>query len=102
MHVKLVDGRIRTTPAMTEYVRTKLSAALDRFAGRIGEVEVHLKDENGPRGGSDKRCRIVAHVNGAGVLHVEDLEAEYYPAIDRAAAKLKRAASRFFERRRDR
>ena len=103
MLVKLFDGRIRTSPAMLERVRQRVSHALDHLAQRVIEVTVRLADENShkpsrtarsgaARGGPDKRCRIVAQIAGTRPIVVEAHHADYYRAVDAAAAKLERAA----------
>ncbi len=102
MNIRVIDGSIQTTPGMMAHIRTRLSAALDRFSPQVRDVEIHIRDDNGPKGGRDKRCAIHAHIDGATPIIVEHRDSEFYAAIDQATHKLKRAVSRFFERRRDR
>lgn len=102
MNIRVIDGSIQTTPGMMAHIQARLNNALDRFARQVRDVEIHIKDENGPKGGRDKRCSIHAHIDGAGPIIVEHHDSEFYAAIDQASHKLKRAVSRFFDRRRDR
>jgi hypothetical protein len=50
------DKELRTRVAET------LETALDPVRSRLHWVDVYLTDLNGPRGGPDKRCRVVAHL----------------------------------------
>jgi putative sigma-54 modulation protein len=88
------------TDAIGSHAERRVQFAIGRFGARIGAVSVRLADSNGPRGGCDKICRLVATVEGAGRVVVEDEDADLYAAIDRATTRLGRAVARAFERRR--
>lgn len=49
-----------------EDLRTRMTEALEAALAPVGRhllrVEAYLTDVNGPRGGPDKRCRVVAHL----------------------------------------
>jgi ribosomal subunit interface protein len=102
MNIRVIDGSIQTTPGMVAHIRARLNNALDRFSRHVRDVEIHIKDDNGPKGGVDKRCSIHAHIDGSAPIIVEHRDSEFYAAIDQASHKLKRAVTRFFDRRRDR
>jgi hypothetical protein len=59
---------------------------------------VRLGDLNGPKGGKDKFCRIVAQV-GHGTVVVEDVDSNLYSAISRATHRFAMATSRQLRRR---
>jgi hypothetical protein len=61
-----------------------------RFGDRIEWVRVTLSDENGPRGGVDKRCRVEAKMTRLAPLQVDVSDAEFAPAVHRAADRLRR------------
>jgi ribosomal subunit interface protein len=96
MDIRIVDGHIKTTPAMIEYVTSHVAAAIGSFADSFTSVDVHIRDENGPKGGVDKRCVIHAHAAHAGLgsLIVREKAEQFYQAIDLATKKLKRVISR--------
>jgi hypothetical protein len=73
--------------------------ALGRFSPRIRRVAVYLVDLNGPKGGVDKRCRLVARLLRSRVVTVEDRDGELTALIDRAADRLGRCVRRELERR---
>ena len=65
------DGRLE------EQIRQRLA----RFENRITDVEIHVSDVNGPRGGAaDLRATLEARVNGVPPVAV----AEHGTSIDRA------------------
>jgi putative sigma-54 modulation protein len=43
---------------LSERAQVRLETALDRFRHRLSSVRVRLIDENGARGGIDKRCQV--------------------------------------------
>jgi len=88
------------TEAIGSHAERRVQFAIGRFGARIGAVSVRLGDANGPRGGCDKTCRLVATVEGAGQVVVEDEDPDLYAAIDRATTRLGRAVARALERRR--
>ncbi len=62
---------------LEEQIRQRLA----RFENRITDVEVHVQDVNGPRGGAaDHRATLEARVNGIPPVAV----AEHGSSIDRA------------------
>ncbi|MEI2701477.1 MAG: HPF/RaiA family ribosome-associated protein [Baekduia sp.] len=54
---------------------------------------------NGPRGGIDKECRILASIPHRSPVIVADQAGGFYEAIDLASHKLKRAISKVIDRR---
>lgn len=51
--------------AMAAELKEVIASALERFSDNITRVEVHLADENGPKGGQDDiRCTLEARIAG--------------------------------------
>jgi putative sigma-54 modulation protein len=98
MDIRLFDGSIKTSQIQHEYVMTKVGAAAARLKDAACTIEVRLTDINGTKGGIDKQCSIVVTPPGLGTLHVEERAVAYYPAIDAAAAALKKSLARLLER----
>jgi len=92
---------MEATAAIREHVERRVLFAVGRFSARLEEVNVRLGDANGPRGGTDKTCRVVVGVGGAGQVVVEDADADLYVAVDRATSRLGRAVARAVDRRRE-
>lgn len=82
------------------HVATRVLSAAKRFGRRLARVTVVLEDENGPRGGIDKACRIEAGLSGAGApVVITERSDDLYGAIDRATSRLKRTLARRAEER---
>jgi ribosome-associated translation inhibitor RaiA len=58
---------------------------------RITSVQVHIADQNGPKGGLDKQCELVANCGHLGVLRTDAVDRELRRAVDGASTKLQRA-----------
>lgn len=85
------------TAAMRTYTEKRLSSALGWASKHTRELHVSLSDINGPRGGCDKRCRILVQIAGGRGVVIEDTETDLYHAIDRAAERVDRAVVRRIE-----
>ena len=73
---------------LEEQIRQRLA----RFEGRITDVEVHVSDINGPRGGNaDMRCTMEARVNGLPPVAAIDEGNTFDRAVIGAAKKVVRA-----------
>lgn len=72
----------------------RLQFATDRFQGHIREVDVVLRDVNGPRGGVDKLCRITARFRRGGSVAVEEKSANFIAAIRAATKRLRSLLTR--------
>jgi ribosome-associated translation inhibitor RaiA len=82
------------------YIGQRLRFALGRFTGRVGRVTVRLSDVNGPRGGIDKRCQLVAALVPRGMVMVEGSGDDPFALIAGTAKRAGRAVRRELERRR--
>lgn len=74
---------------------------MDRFGGRIRRLVVSVSDVNGPRGGIDKRCRIIADLGRAGAVVAGGAGETVWEAAAAAAGRLKTTLVRMLESRRD-
>ena len=82
------------TSAIAGHVRKRLGFLLGRGLNRLRRVDVTMSDLNGPRGGVDKRCLIKVSIDGLRPVVVEDIQADLYMAIDRAASRASRTVIR--------
>jgi ribosomal subunit interface protein len=84
-----------------DHAERRLSFALGRLLrGRAAHVSLMLTDQNGPRGGVDKDCRVVLRA-GETVIVTHARDADVFTAIDLAARRLAHALSRHIDRTRD-
>ena len=99
MTIDIRGAAIAPTPAVLEYVVRRIQSALGRLEANVRGVVVRLGDANGPRGGIDKTCRVLARMR-RGTVVIDEVDRDLYVAIDRAADRLRRAAVRVIDRHR--
>ncbi|HBH52020.1 MAG TPA: 30S ribosomal protein S30 [Planctomycetaceae bacterium] len=85
---------------LTPRVEKRLGFELDRFDRQVSSVEAHLKDINGPKGGDDLVCKLIAHVRGLPEVVIEETASDVGTAIDRAAHRLGYTIARRLQKRR--
>ena len=86
---------------LTQYVEDLMGSTLDHHKDQVTRIEVHLADENGPKGGSDDlRCTIEARISGLQPIAVTHHAADIHLAIDGSAEKIQRAVNKAIEKRR--
>jgi ribosome hibernation promoting factor len=101
MRIDIKASRFELTDGLREHTERRLQFALGWASLNVRKVVVRLSDINGPRGGSDKRCRIQISIARAQDVVIEDTECDLYVAIDRAADRAGRAVERRLERLRE-
>lgn len=101
MQIAIQARGFELSPGLRNHTVQRLQFALGWAHHRLGRISVRLSDENGPRGGEDKRCSIRVGLDGAPDVVIEDIEADLYVAIDRAADRASRALARQLERKRE-
>jgi putative sigma-54 modulation protein len=89
-------SREYATDEIREYAERRVGFALDRFRD-VRRVVVCLDDLNGPKGGMDKFCRIVAEFGFATVV-VEEAQVNWHAAIAGATHRLSQKVARELER----
>ncbi len=86
------------TDELREHVEHRLAFALSQFPEHIRGVVAVLSDVNGPKGGIDKRCSLRVRLNGGADIVIEETEADFHVAVDRAADRAKRTLGRCLRR----
>lgn len=97
-----IRGNVELTSALEQYVERRFQGALGRFSPRLPLVTVRLMDENGRKGGVDKRCQVTVHMPPATSLAVDEKNVDLYSAIDASADRASRAVTRQLGKRRSR
>lgn len=93
MNILVRSIGLAVSPSLHEYAERRAATALHRVLDPSARVSVQIIDENGPRGGVDKRCRI--KVQGHGLYsYAEALDSDAYAAIDRACERIAAAVHR--------
>lgn len=100
VNVRLRD--LEDADALKAQIERKLRFATDRFAGRIVEIQVAVRDVNGPRGGSDKRCSIRGVLQGGRSVTVDEQGSDGMAVVNRAVRRLSGSVGRVLGRGRGR
>ena len=98
MRIDINGSGFPITTALMDHTERRLRFALTRSSDRIVRVAVLVGDSNGPRGGEDKFCRIQIHLKRAPQVLIEDIGAELYAVIDRAADRAGRNVAKRVDR----
>jgi predicted component of type VI protein secretion system len=86
------DNQVESDAERDDRLAEQIRQRLARFEGRITDVEIHVSDVNGPRGGaSDMRATLEARINGVPPVAVSDEGSTVDRAILGAAKKVVRA-----------
>jgi putative sigma-54 modulation protein len=101
MQIRLRTSRVTLDAATKAEVEQRIEVALRRFAPRLRLVDLQVADENGDRGGIDKRCVVALHLTRGAPVHVEARAAEVAVAADVALERAARVLARRIERLRD-
>jgi len=99
MHIAIHARHFDLTDALGSHTERRLRFALTSADNYAQRIVVRLSDINGPKGGYDKRCHIQVMLAGLPDVVVEDIEADLYFAIDRAADRAARTVMRKISRR---
>lgn len=101
MQISIQAQNFSLTKALRGHVERRVAAALNTRGGHIQQVMVRLFDINGPRGGEDKCCRIKIELPKLPDVVIENISANLYCAIDRAAYRAGRTVRKRLARMRD-
>lgn len=94
MRIDIKTRGFTLTDGIRARVERRVRFALGARSGQVQSVVVRLADENGPRGGVDKRCTIRANLPGSPPVIIGQQEPDLYIAIGRAADRAGRAIAR--------
>ena len=100
MRTEITGLSFELTEPIVTHVRGQLAVALTPASIQIRRAAVRLRDQNGPRGGEDKSCRIIVWLPPRTAVAVEAVDRDLYAAVVRAAKKLREAVRRRLTRRR--
>jgi putative sigma-54 modulation protein len=91
-------GDLKNTAALREHVLRSAHFQLGRFGQALSEVVVRVSDVNGPRGGVDKRCQVMAKGARIGTLAIDELNGDAKAAIDLALDRASHRVGQQLER----
>lgn len=91
MRLEIHGQKVPVSAKLESHIERRLHYALDRLAPRITSVSVYVEDVNGPKGGVDKQCRILAQVKPSGKVIVKETGEDAFQSVSLAAEKIGRA-----------
>ena len=97
MNPRILAKKLPLSDDMKDRIERRVYFALGRFSDRIKSVDLTLGDENGTRGGIDKRCRILVRSRGAKDVIIEGRGDDIRSLVDRTADRVSRAVARAFD-----
>ena len=98
MQIEIQANDFPLTDALLNHTERRLRFALTCCNDQIQHVTTILSDIKGRHGGQDKCCHLRVVLAGLPDVVVEDIEANLYLAIDRAASRAGRTVVRKIER----
>ena len=98
MTISITDRSDLLTPILRDLAERRLLFALSRFDSRVEHVDMVVEDENGPRGGVDKSCRVTVGLRRSADIVISDKDSDISKCISRVAERLGRAVSRAIAR----
>src|SRR5660397_78310 len=98
MQSTIVTKGIDVSGGIRDYIMERIDAAMIHAKDSIQYITVRLSDQNGPKGGIDKRCQIHMKPVGLPTVIVSDVSASVSDAVDGAMQRAERAVKRVLER----
>jgi ribosome-associated translation inhibitor RaiA len=91
------DSSVMGTENVAERIEVAVRDKLSRFEDRLTRLEVHVRDENGRKGGGDdKACTIEARPRSGRAIGVTEHAADVDTAARKAATTLAQRLERHF------
>ena len=97
MKIYLQFKDLQVTASDRQRIEDRIRLALTRFAPLIHGLTATISDENGSRGGVDKRCRLVVRLH-AGTVVVNEQAGAVMAAVTQAAERAARSVARLHHR----
>jgi len=88
MQWELKSAAVHAPQGLKDRIDRRLRIALSRFDSRVDRVVVFLQCLNGPNGGIDKSVRILASIDGVGIVLAMVVDSSWEVAVDRAADRI--------------
>src|ERR687887_347769 len=96
MKVNLRGVHLTLTEALKQHAHRHLVAPIQRvYDSEAAELDIHLRDANGPKRGRDKECSVTLRLpNGHHSIHVTEASEDIYKSIDLARDRVVNSAKR--------
>ena len=97
MKIAILFKDLQVTASDRQRIQDRIRVALTRFTPLIRGLTVTISDENGLRGGVDKKCRLVVRLH-AGTVVVNEQADAVLAAVTLAAERAARTVARVHHR----
>lgn len=102
MKLLLRGVHLSLSPRHKAYVQAHLHEPLLRiYRDEAAEMDVHLADTNGPKGGEDKECRVTVRLPNQPSIHITERGENIFACIDITRDRLERILKRDISKQRE-
>lgn len=96
MHIEVKAFGLELTDDLRAFCEDRIVEPLRRVYDREGpSLEIELSDDNGPKGGIDKRCRITFTMPHTKTLNVVETSPDIYRSVDLAGQRFRRLVNKY-------
>ena len=89
MQVLIHTSNVTLSKQARKLIKNKILSSLQRFDNGVKQVDLYLKDVNGPKGGVDKECTINIKADNQNLLIVRSKAASIFSVVKQCAVKSK-------------
>lgn len=101
MKITIKAHRLKLAQETNTAMERRIRFALGRFGASVSEVTVRLTDINGPRGGIDKECLVVAELRKGGEVVVRGCGKDCAATLNYCAGRIGCAVERELSKKRN-
>lgn len=87
MKLLLKARNIKLDPTTKAYLKHRASFAFARSRDLIRTLTITIADVNGPKGGSDKQCKVLIRTNNLSDIVITETQSNLKESIDRALTR---------------
>jgi len=96
MHIEMKALGLELTDDLRAYCEAHIVEPLQRVYDRSGpRLEIELSDDNGPKGGIDKRCRITFEMPHTRTINVVEQSHDIFRSVDLASQRFRRLINKY-------
>jgi ribosome-associated translation inhibitor RaiA len=102
MRTEITSPHWPVTTALAGHIQARVDHLDARSGDRVRSLTVHLADVNGPKGGEDKVCHLLARIDCHPSINIEGRHTDLYLAISLAVRRMERSLGEVLDERRTR
>lgn len=98
MELTITDLNVGLSNESIVRIKQKTRRIFGKISDSVKAINVTIDDVNGPKGGKDKKCRIVIHTKGMPNIVITDNQASVMSAVNISLSRAKMALIRKVKR----